>query len=38
MEEKLIRDRTGLRSNALFKNEKINEDKSAEVSEVLLPK
>ena len=38
VEEKLIRDRTGHRSNALFKFEKIGEVKSAEVSEVLAPK
>ena len=30
--------KTGHRSNALFKNEKISEVKSAEVSEVLAPK
>ena len=38
MEEKLIRDRTGHRSNAFFKYGKISEVKSAEVSEVLAPK
>ena len=37
-EEKLIRDRTDQRSNALFKYEKIGEVKFAEVSEVLTPK
>ena len=38
VEEKLISDRTGHRSNALFKYEKISEVKSAEDSEVLAPK
>ena len=38
VEVKLIRDRTGHRSNALFKYEKISEVKSAEVSEVLALK
>ena len=38
MEEKLIRDRTGYRSNALFNYEKISEVKSAEVSKVFPPK
>ena len=37
VEEKLIRDRTGHRSNAIFKYEKIIELESAEVSEVLAP-
>ena len=38
VEEKLIRDRTGHRSNALFKNEKVSEMKSTEVSDILAPK
>lgn len=36
--EKLIRDRTGHRSNALFKYEKVSEMKSTEVSDILAPK
>ena len=38
VEEKLIRDRTGHRSNALFKYEKVSEMKSTEVSDILAPK
>ena len=38
MKEKLIRDRTGHRSNALFKYEKVSEIKSTEVSDILAPK
>ena len=37
VEEKLIRDRTGHRSNALFKYE-VSEMKSTEVSDILTPK
>ena len=38
VEEKLIRDRTGHRSNALFKYENVSEMKSTEVSDILGPK
>ena len=38
VEEKLIRDRTGHRSTALFNYDNISEVKSAEVSKVLPPK
>ena len=38
MEEKVIRDRTGHRSNALFNYEKISEVKCTEVCKVLPPK
>ena len=38
VEEELIRDRTGQRSNALFKYEKVSEMKSTEVSDILAPK
>ena len=38
VEEKLIRDQTGYRSNALFNYEKISEVRSAKVSEVLALK
>ena len=38
VEEKLIRDPTGHRSNALFKYEKVSEMKSTEVSDILAPK
>ena len=37
-EKKLIRDRTGHRSNALFKYEKASEMKSTVVSDILAPK
>ena len=38
VEEKLIRDRTGHRSNALYKYEKCSEQKAVNVSTVLAPK
>ena len=38
VEEKLIRGRTGHRSNALFKYEKVSDMKSTEVSDILAPK
>ena len=38
IEEKLIRDRTGHRLNALFKYEKASEMKSTAVSDILAPK
>ena len=38
VEEKLIRDRTGHGSNALFKYEKVSEMKSTEVSDIMAPK
>ena len=37
IEKKLIRDRTGHRSNALYKDEKASEEKVKEVSAVLGP-
>lgn len=38
VEEKLMRDRTGHRSNALFKYKKANEMKSGQVYDILAPK
>ena len=38
VKEKLIRDRTGHRSNVMFKYEKVSKMKSTEVSDILAPK
>ena len=38
VEEKLIRDQTGHRSNALFEYEKVSEMKSGQVSDILAPR